>query len=106
MDNFDLRKYLVENKLVASSGKVIIEKLEPRWIIADPSDIDMTGLDLYQDTITFYKRKSTAEKKLAELVSLVDDVDSLYYNYSKRKNISLDNAEVIPVEYQKRVIIR
>tara|TARA_R110000823_G_scaffold305786_1_gene428002 strand:+ start:681 stop:1034 length:354 start_codon:yes stop_codon:yes gene_type:complete len=117
MDNFDLKKYLVEGTLNEANDKVLVDKVEPRWIIAEPDNINMKGLTAITpdtaSTITYYKRKSSAEKELADLVISAEvkanklkgtsnDLDDENAEFIKRVN----NAEVIEVEMQVKITIK
>ena len=125
MDNFDLKKYLAENNLNEASGKVLADKVEPRWIIAEPDNINMQGLTALdpdpnaKDRITYYKSKKNAEKELADLV--IDakvKADKLQDNpewydddpgakESVEKYISVvNNAKVIEVEMQVKITVK
>ena len=125
MDNFDLRKYLAENNLNEASGKVLVDKVEPRWIVAEPDNINMQGLTVLdpdpntKDGIEYYKRKENAEKRLADLMvtakvkaeKLRDNpewyVDVPGAKESDEKYIRVvNNAEVIEVEMQVKITVK
>jgi len=123
MDNFDLKKYLTESRLDEDSGKVLVDKVEPRWIIAEPNNINMKGLTAISpdstSELTYYKNKRNAEKELADLVisaevradKLRDDPE-WYVDVPGAKEADeeyikrINNAEVIEVEMQLKITVK
>ena len=99
-------KSLAEGKLNENaSGKVLVDKVEPRWIIADPSDIDMKGLGGGRNsTITYYKRESSAQKELDDRINYSKNGGKLGYDDEYKGKIAA--AEVIEVEMQVKVTVK
>ena len=123
MENFDLKKYLTESYLSENTGQVLVDKVEPRWIIAEPNNINMKGLTAIspdsRSELTYYKNKSNAEKELADLVisaevkadKLRDDPE-WYVDVPGAKEADeefikrINNAEVIEVEMQLKITVK
>ena len=114
MDNFNLKKYLTEGYLSENTGKVLVDKVEPRWIIAEPDNITIGSGE-----ITYYKRKANAEKELDDLMSSAEiRADKLrdepeYYDDipdAKAENEELirkiNNSKVIEVEMQVKITVK
>ena len=99
-------KSLAEGKLNENaSGKVLVDKVEPRWIIADPSDIDMKGLGGGRNsTITYYKRESSAQKELDDRINYSKNGGKLGYDDEYKGKIA--SAEVIEVEMQVKIVVK
>ena len=99
-------KSLAEGKLNENaSGKVLVDKVEPRWIIADPSDIDMKGLGGGRNsTITYYKRESSAQKELDDRINYSKNGGELGYDDEYKGKIA--SAEVIEVEMQVKIVVK
>ena len=123
MDNFDLRKYLTENHLSENTGQVLVDKVEPRWIIAEPDNINMKGLTAIdpdsRGELTYYKNKKNAEKELADLVidakikadELRDNPESYDDDLGAKEEDEefikrINNAEVIEVEMQVKITVK
>ena len=88
-----------------ASGKVLVDKVEPRWIIADPSDIDMKGLGGGRNsTITYYKRESSAQKELDDRINYSKNGGKLGYDDEYKGKIAA--AEVIEVEMQVKIVVK
>ena len=123
MNNFDLKKYLAESYLSENTGQVLVDKVEPRWIIAEPNNINMKGLTAIspdsRSELTYYKNKRNAEKELADLVisaevradKLRDDPE-WYVDVPGAKEEDeefikrINNAEVIEVEMQLKITVK
>ena len=99
-------KSLAEGKLNENaSGKVLVDKVEPRWIIADPYDIDMKGLGGGRNsTITYYKRESSAQKELDDRINYSKNGGKLGYDDEYKGKIAA--AEVIEVEMQVKIVVK
>ena len=99
-------KSLAEGKLNENaSGKVLVDKVEPRWIIADPSNINMKGVSGGRNsTITYYKRESSAQKELDYKINntKITGVDTFPDEYKK----AIASAEVIEVEMQVKIVVK
>jgi len=99
-------KSLAEGKLNENaSGKVLVDKVEPRWIIADPSNINMKGVSGGPNSkITYYKRESSAQKELDEKIknTKVTGVNTFSDEYKK----AIASAEVIEVEMQVKIVVK
>ena len=88
-----------------ASGKVLVDKVEPRWIIADPYDIDMKGLGGGRNsTITYYKRESSAQKELDDRINYSKNGGELGYDDEYKGKIA--SAEVIEVEMQVKIVVK
>ena len=88
-----------------ASGKVLVDKVEPRWIIADPSNINMKGVSGGRNsTITYYKRESSAQKELDYKINntKITGVDTFPDEYKK----AIASAEVIEVEMQVKIVVK
>ena len=123
MENFDLKKYLTESYLSENTGQVLVDKVEPRWIIAEPNNINMKGLTAIspdsRSELTYYKNKRNAEKELADLVisaevradKLRDDPE-WYVDVPGAKEADeefikrINNTEVIEVEMQLKITVK
>ena len=123
MENFDLKKYLTESYLSENTGQVLVDKVEPRWIITEPNNINMKGLTAIspdsRSELTYYKNKRNAEKELADLVisaevradKLRDDPE-WYVDVPGAKEADeefikrINNAEVIEVEMQLKITVK
>ena len=123
MENFDLKKYLTESYLSENTGQVLVDKVEPRWIIAEPNNINMKGLTAIspdsRSELTYYKNKRNAEKELADLVisaevradKLRDDPE-WYVDVPGAKEADeefikrINNAEVIEVKMQLKITVK
>jgi hypothetical protein len=82
--------------------EVLEDKIESRWIIADPSNI--TKFDIGggpNNYLTYYKRKSSAQKELDEKVDWAKRTGFDSYSDEYKKIIA--SAEVIEVEMQTKI---
>jgi len=82
--------------------EVLEDKIESRWIIADPSNI--TKFDIGggpNNYLTYYKRKSSAQKELDEKVDWAKRTGFDSYSDEYKKVIA--SAEVIEVEMQTKI---
>tara|TARA_R110000787_G_scaffold87342_1_gene186132 strand:+ start:7460 stop:7798 length:339 start_codon:yes stop_codon:yes gene_type:complete len=99
-------QYLTEGKLNENaSGEVLEDKIESRWIIADPSNI--TKFDIGggpNNYLTYYKRESSAQKELDEKVDWAKRTGFDSYSDEYKKVIA--SAEVIEVEMQTKIKLK
>ena len=110
MAKFDYTKWITENKYGKllnenTSGKVLEDKVEPRWIIADPSNITKFNIGGGPNNyLTYYKRKSAAQKRLDEKKDWAKRTGFDSYSDEYKKVIA--SAEVIEVEMQVKIIVK
>ena len=81
---------------------ILQDTIEPRYIIADPSNI--TKFDIGggpNNYLTYYKRRSSAQKVLDEKIDWAKRTD--YQAYSDEYKKIIASAKVIEVEMQVKI---